>query len=280
MGKAIIVFGPSGVGKTTWAASITKPDLTRVLTFEGDQIGVVPAGVEVRNVFDLARYDAWEPETINRTNDVLKKELREAEKLAKTGLLRVLVLDGLNLFHEAAAAYADEVYENPEATMKRSTLTRKITSPLMLSLQRFPCLVILTAHEAGKYDKAIDKNAPVGVQAAIGGGTLRGQLGSYVTDIWHMTQTGALRKFTTQSTGAEIEVKSRLKGPDDRPLLADRNVLVADAAMQLRVYMGWTKAAEGEAGQAGRPKAAVGTVKPNGTSPAPVKPAPAPATKA
>lgn len=247
MKRSIIIFGGSGVGKTTFCCTVTKPELTRVIAFEGVQEGVIPEGVDVRDVMEA--YDPFRPESVERIQDKLGRELTAAARDASAGKLRVLVLDGLNALHEAALLYSME--KEPNSMQRRAVLEQHIVRPVMLFLKRFPGLLFVTAHEASRYDRSDgSKKEPIGTQAALGGGGLRDKLGSYVDDIWHMTSTGKERRFTTQGTSDHgPEAKSRLKGPDGQPLLPARNVPAAEAAKALRLYMGWTKLAQTPAEQ-------------------------------
>jgi hypothetical protein len=227
------------VGKTTWATNITKPELTKVIAFEGEQKGVIPALVTVKDV--MKDYDPFDPETVYKARESAMKELSAMKKLASKGELRVLVVDGLNILHEAGQAWSME--KSPNSQQQRAVIEQSITRPIMLSLKRLDCLVIVTAHEASRYERDGSGGAdskPIGVQAAIGGGGLRDKLGSYVDDIW---QNGKTRRFCTQGNGEGADAKSRLKDADGNPLLADKNVLAPDAAKALRLYMGWTVAA-------------------------------------
>ena len=203
-----IIWGPSGAGKTTLAATAPKP----ILWVNFDPDGT--SSLEDQDGIHIADFSTSNPNvvaTFKHENAGGIKNLLESEDAPD---FKTVVFDSITTFNEIALRYG--VTEVKGATMEMPTLQgygrrNSYTMQAIMSVIRatgtYNKHVIFVAHE-----DAPSKDEMTGAMmvSILVGGKMQSEIPIKLSEVWHLEDPGKSRKLTIRSSRMKRPMKSRM----------------------------------------------------------------------
>ena len=203
---AMVVWGPSGAGKTTLAATAPRPILW--VNFDPDGTSSL---MDQEDIFiaDFSMEKANKVETFKHDNaGGIKQVLDENPEI------QTVVFDSITSFNEMALRHGVEMVKG--ASMEMPTLQgygrrNSYTMQAIMSLIRVTGAankhVVFIAHE-----NTPDKDELTGAMmvSILVGGKMQSEIPIKLSEVWHLQDTGKDRKITVRSSRLRKPMKSRM----------------------------------------------------------------------
>ncbi len=202
-----IIWGPSGAGKTTLAATAPRPILWVNFDPDGtsslmDQDGIHIADFSTSNPNVVAKFK-------HENAGGIKQLLEDSTVKFKT-----VVFDSITSFNEMALRFG--ISEVRGATMEMPTLqgygrrnsyTMQGIMSVIKATAASNCHVIFIAHEDAPQKDEMTGALMVSILV---GGKMQSEIPIKLSEVWHLEDTGKSRKITIRSSRLRKPMKSRM----------------------------------------------------------------------